>query len=143
MIPLDMQVRDKGVWLASYKDVSKYRKTVIVPSMFPSGRSYEDTVDNNHSMELGEECKDSGNENCEGSEVTLLPSEDPKMPAEELDEEVSEFPLERCMRIMPHDQNGGAFFIAVIHKCSPLPGMFLLSKSVVSFCFIILRLEDS
>ncbi|XP_049937076.1 uncharacterized protein LOC126410661 [Nymphaea colorata] len=30
--------------------------------------------------------------------------------------EVSNFPLERCMRILPHDQNGGAFSIAVLQK---------------------------
>lgn len=126
---LDMQVRDKGVWLASYEDVSKYRKSVIVPSMFPSGKNYLDTADNNHSMELGEECKANENGTCEESEVCLLPTENSRMPADEVDEEASEFPLERCMRIMPHDQNGGAFFIAVIHKLSPLPGMFLLSNS--------------
>jgi len=36
-------------------------------------------------------------------------------------EEVSDFPLEHCMRIVPHDQNTGAFFIAVLQKVSPLP----------------------
>ncbi|KAM0965432.1 hypothetical protein ACFX2C_021340 [Malus domestica] len=56
----------KGRWLASHKNVRKYRKSVI--------------------------------------------------------EEVSDFPLERCMRIVPHDQNRGAFFIAVFHKHSALPG---------------------
>ncbi|KAF3439255.1 hypothetical protein FNV43_RR17531 [Rhamnella rubrinervis] len=117
------KVRDKGVWSPSFKDVSKYRKTMILPSMFPSGRNYVDTADNNHSMELGEECKDNVDENCEESEVTLLPTGDSRVPAEELDEEVSEFPLERCMRIMPHDQNGGAFFIAVVHKLSSLPAL--------------------
>lgn len=34
----------------------------------------------------------------------------------------SKFPLHRCMRIVPHDQNSGAFFIAVLHKLSPLNG---------------------
>ncbi|KAK9285133.1 hypothetical protein L1049_024318 [Liquidambar formosana] len=28
-----------------------------------------------------------------------------------------------CIRIMPHDQNSGAFFIAVFHKLSPLPAI--------------------
>lgn len=32
----------------------------------------------------------------------------------------SNFPLHRCMRIVPHDQNSGAFFIAVLHKVAPL-----------------------
>uniref|UniRef100_A0A1D1ZIH6 tRNA (Cytosine(34)-C(5))-methyltransferase n=2 Tax=Anthurium amnicola TaxID=1678845 RepID=A0A1D1ZIH6_9ARAE len=30
------------------------------------------------------------------------------------------FPLERCLRIVPHDQNSGAFFIAVLKKLAPL-----------------------
>ncbi|XP_073010109.1 uncharacterized protein [Typha latifolia] len=34
--------------------------------------------------------------------------------------EFSSFPLQRCMRILPHDQNSGAFFIAVLQKVSPL-----------------------
>lgn len=33
---------------------------------------------------------------------------------------VSSLVLERCMRILPHDQNSGAFFIAVLHKISSL-----------------------
>lgn len=33
---------------------------------------------------------------------------------------VSSFSLDRCMRILPHDQNSGAFFIAVLHKISSL-----------------------
>lgn len=39
-------------------------------------------------------------------------------------EVVTCFPLERCMRIVPQDQNGGAFFVAVFHKSAPLPGKF-------------------
>ncbi|KAK8968973.1 hypothetical protein KSP40_PGU012330 [Platanthera guangdongensis] len=31
---------------------------------------------------------------------------------------VSSFSLEHCMRILPYDQNSGAFFIAVLHKIS-------------------------
>jgi len=38
----------------------------------------------------------------------------------------SKFPLHRCMRIVPHDQNSGAFFIAVLHKMSPLNGNHML-----------------
>lgn len=34
---------------------------------------------------------------------------------------VCDLPIERCMRILPHDQNGGAFFIAVFQKLAPLP----------------------
>lgn len=134
-----MQVRDKGVWLSSHKDVSKYRTNAIVPSMFPSGRSYTGTTDNNHRMELGEECENNGNGNSEESKDTFLPTEDSRIQADELNEEVSEFPLERCMRILPHDQNGGAFFIAVIHKRAPLPGVFILFYSSNLFCSILSR----
>lgn len=42
--------------------------------------------------------------------------------ADDLEEEVSDLPLERCMRLVPHDQNSGAFFIAVLQKVSLLPG---------------------
>jgi hypothetical protein len=41
----------------------------------------------------------------------------------------SKSPLSRCMRIVPHDQDGGAFFIAVIHKLCPLIGNIL-------FCYL-------
>ena len=118
-IYLDMQVRDKGTWFASYKDVPKYRRSVIVPSMFPSGRCYVESTENNQDVELGEKHENGGDGNPEEG---IQQSEDPVALADELDEEVSNFPLERCMRIMPHDQNSGAFFIAVFHKLSPLPG---------------------
>ena len=118
-IYLDMQVRDKGTWFASYKDVPKYRRSVIVPSMFPSGRCYVESTENNQDVELGEKHENGGDGN---SEEGIQQSEDPVALADGLDEEVSNFPLERCMRIMPHDQNSGAFFIAVFHKLSPLPG---------------------
>lgn len=44
---------------------------------------------------------------------------------------VSELHLERCMRVLPHDQNTGGFFIAVLEKIAPLPWLKqsnLLSK---------------
>ncbi|RHY35173.1 hypothetical protein DYB32_000316 [Aphanomyces invadans] len=31
--------------------------------------------------------------------------------------------LERCMRFLPHDQNTGGFFVAVLQKVAPLPGI--------------------
>ncbi|KAE7998034.1 hypothetical protein FH972_002613 [Carpinus fangiana] len=114
------KVRDKGTWLVSYKDVPKYRRNVIVPSMFPSGISYVEPTETNHDMELGEKHENDGNGN---SEDGFKPPEDPVALADELDKEICNFPLERCTRIVPHDQNGGAFFIAVFHKHSPLPAM--------------------
>lgn len=114
-------MRDKGTWFVSHKDVPKYRKSVIVPSMFPSGRIYVERSENNSDIELGEKHKNCGNGN---SKDGFQPLGDPLALADDLDEEVCNFPLERCMRIMPHDQNSGAFFIAVFHKLSPLPGNF-------------------
>jgi multisite-specific tRNA:(cytosine-C5)-methyltransferase len=36
------KVRDKGKCLTSHRHVNKHRKTTIVPSMFPSGKSWKD-----------------------------------------------------------------------------------------------------
>ncbi|KAM7261558.1 hypothetical protein ACFE04_020635 [Oxalis oulophora] len=105
------KVRDKGEWLGSYKDVRKLRRNGILPSMFPSGRDFADQTENggddkmDEPTEVESECKD-------------------------LDEEVSDLPLERCMRIVPHDQNCGAFFIAVLQKNSALPAIEEKTPSV-------------
>ncbi|KAK9163925.1 hypothetical protein Syun_004827 [Stephania yunnanensis] len=52
------------------------------------------------------------------SECGLEQLENLAIPTEASDLEVSDLPLERCMRILPHDQNTGAFFIAVFQKLS-------------------------
>ncbi|EOA28565.1 hypothetical protein CARUB_v10024783mg [Capsella rubella] len=93
------KVRDKGVWFTSYKDVPQNRRGGVLVSMFPSGKNLKDSTDG---------CKET-----DSSAVDVTP--------DEVAEEVSDLPLERCMRIIPHDQNTGAFFIAVLHKVSPLP----------------------
>ncbi|XP_026416651.1 tRNA (cytosine(34)-C(5))-methyltransferase-like [Papaver somniferum] len=49
-------------------------------------------------------------------------------PTDALEMEVSDLPLERCMRIVPHDQNTGAFFIAILQKVSPLPAVSSSTK---------------
>ena len=85
-------------------------------SMFPSGKNLKDSTETTQENENGgvqNECKET-----ENSVVDAIPDE-PIV-------EVSDLPLERCMRIVPHDQNTGAFFIAVLHKVSPLPGDFFL-----------------
>ncbi|KFK30577.1 hypothetical protein AALP_AA7G279900 [Arabis alpina] len=94
------KVHDKEGWYRSYKDVPKSQRDGVLRSMFPSGKSYKDdsTVHGNSYQE------------------TVSISSD------ELTKEVSDLPLERCMRILPHDQNTGGFFIAVFHKISTLPG---------------------
>lgn len=117
---LDGQVCDKGEWFVSCKDVPKFRRNVVLPSMFPNGGSYQDVVDSNCNISLGDDIiTDDVNGN---SESDVQAAENPVM--HELTEDVSDFPLERCMRLMPHDQNTGAFFIAVLQKVSPLPGNF-------------------
>ncbi|KAI8536301.1 hypothetical protein RHMOL_Rhmol10G0246900 [Rhododendron molle] len=114
------KVRDKGSWLSSFKDVPKYRTAGITPSMFPSGKSYVDTPNNDHDPVLEERHdNDCDGDSANGSE----PKKDPESLTDVLDEELSTLPLERCMRIVPHDQNTGAFFIAVFQKLSPLPAI--------------------
>lgn len=109
------KVCDRGTWMACYKDVPPSRRGAVHPSMFPSGRSVE-PVD--HSLGLEEPHQ---NGHATSSEDPYIQLDKPVTLANNLEEEVSQFPLERCMRIVPHDQNGGAFFIAVFHKVGPLP----------------------
>lgn len=77
--------------------------------MFPNGGSYQD-IDSNSN------CNVNGH-----SENGVQKAENPVM--HEFTEEVSDFPLDRCMRLLPHDQNSGAFFIAVLQKVSHLPAI--------------------
>ncbi|XP_024974062.1 tRNA (cytosine(34)-C(5))-methyltransferase isoform X2 [Cynara cardunculus var. scolymus] len=109
-----MQVRDKSMWLASHKDACKHGRTGIVPSMFPSGQAHIDASDIDQKITPGEICDDGNLGNSSNGD-------DEGEPNDVLVTEVSSLPLERCMRIVPHDQNTGAFFIAVLHKISPLP----------------------
>ncbi|KMT08571.1 hypothetical protein BVRB_6g138510 [Beta vulgaris subsp. vulgaris] len=109
------KVRDKGLWLSSYKDVPVYRRPGMLSSMFPSGRSIVDSSDNGDGQGVAEAQGDDGN-------VAVQPTINSTSSHSEVnDDEVSSLPLERCMRIVPHDQNTGAFFIAVFHKHSPFP----------------------
>ncbi|KAG1342342.1 putative tRNA (cytosine(34)-C(5))-methyltransferase [Cocos nucifera] len=113
-------VKDKGLWLASYKDVPIYRRGVILPSMFPSGQSCKECpVSCDDAVEVWTDTGESANK-FEGVSSKRSPA------AGELDGdskvEVSSFPLEHCVKILPHDQSSGAFFIAVLQKISPLHG---------------------
>ncbi|CAL0327962.1 unnamed protein product [Lupinus luteus] len=103
------KVSDKGLWLVSCKDVPKSRRTVVLPSMFPAGGSYQDAV------RIGDDTTDDAN----GISEDVQAVENPVM--HEFTDEDSGFRLERCMRLVPHDQNTGAFFVAVLQKVSPLP----------------------
>ncbi|KAG5041150.1 hypothetical protein JHK85_013626 [Glycine max] len=120
-----MQIYDKGTWLVSYKDVPKYRRSVILSSMFPSGRGHHDLVDSSCSVDP--EGITNGINGNAGDGVQA--AENPVM--SESAAEVCDFPLEHCMRILPHDQNTGAFFIAVLQKVSPLPAITEQTKKKI------------
>ncbi|XP_057542157.1 uncharacterized protein LOC130820701 isoform X1 [Amaranthus tricolor] len=112
------KVRDKGVWLSSYKDVPEHRRPGILSSMFPSGRNIVDSSQKHDGHGAAEGEDGEGNMDAECIAEPAM-NDDASLP--EINDEVSSFPLERCMRIVPHDQNTGAFFIAVFLKCSPFP----------------------
>lgn len=115
-------MRDKGVWLTSYKDAAKSRRAAVIPSMFPSGGSSMDPIDHtlgkDHQNGQATEPEDDNKQLEKVADLTA-----------DLEEEISNFPLERCMRIVPHDQNGGAFFIAVLRKIAPFPGTCIGCKT--------------
>ncbi|KAK1287635.1 hypothetical protein QJS10_CPB19g01409 [Acorus calamus] len=140
------QVRDKGQWLTSYRDVPKHRKDGIFPSMFPSGQICAEvkpvsglqenlgTCEAVSGVESLVSLKTRHQEGISFEQASINDNEETAIKVEEpaekcacqvdsgitCKEEVSEFPLERCVRIVPHDQNTGAFFIAVFHKLAPL-----------------------
>lgn len=112
-----IQVRDKGGWFTSYKDVPQNRRGGVLVSMFPSGKNLTDSTQTTQNNEnSGVNASEDGCKETDKSVVDAIPDE-PVV-------EVSDLPLERCMRIIPHDQNTGAFFIAVLQKVSHLPGDF-------------------
>uniref|UniRef100_A0A0E0B478 SAM-dependent MTase RsmB/NOP-type domain-containing protein n=1 Tax=Oryza glumipatula TaxID=40148 RepID=A0A0E0B478_9ORYZ len=143
------KVRDRGSWFGTHEDVPRYRKNVILPSMFPSGKGTMDSHVAIGSVEVNTDVidadmKDSTNM-VEGEQQTKTASDDVNNGGDPNTEETSKlesnevpndsdkksnstsirtehsnFPLHRCMRIVPHDQNSGAFFIAVLQKLSPI-----------------------
>ncbi|CAN6196283.1 unnamed protein product [Urochloa humidicola] len=136
------KVRDRGSWFGVHEDVPRYRKSVISPSMFPSGKGSKDVevntdvvdADMKDSTYMGEgeqETNIANNDNSNNGdklkteEKTEIDCESGEAPTRHkklvsTSTEHSDYPLHRCMRIVPHDQNSGAFFIAVLHKLSPL-----------------------
>lgn len=79
-----------------------------------------------------------GSHEHEGNNVNKDDSENMMSDEMAVDEYMEEscFPLQRCMRIVPHDQNTGAFFIAVFHKVGSLPGKhphMILSAIYIGF----------
>lgn len=88
--------------------------------MFPAGRIFEvpfdDVNDNTVKTNLNLRGTNCANQDVEDSNISIIDAN------HDCNGEVSSFPLERCMRILPHDQNSGAFFIAVLRKKCHLPG---------------------
>ena len=99
--------------------------------MFPSGRNIVDSSQKHDGHGAAEGEDGEGNMDAECIAEPAM-NDDASLP--EINDEVSSFPLERCMRIVPHDQNTGAFFIAVFLKCSPFPG-----KPEYLTCYLILN----
>ncbi|RZC93037.1 hypothetical protein C5167_028396 [Papaver somniferum] len=99
--------------------------------MFPSGQSFDDetSVPSGQGKRVVPPGNDTEMENMEEkteSVCNVVPdhvterSEVFASPNDALEMEVSDLPLERCMRIVPQDQNTGALFIAILQKVSPL-----------------------
>ncbi|VAI02033.1 unnamed protein product [Triticum turgidum subsp. durum] len=115
------KVNDRGSWFQTYEDVPDSRKNIILPSMFPSRTSIHEGHTVYNSFDVNSEYNvpfsrnfnigDTNNVNCDTGGISNSNS---------VQSLGSKFPLHRCMRIVPHDEDGGAFFIAVIHKLSPL-----------------------
>ncbi|CAK8571805.1 unnamed protein product [Lathyrus sativus] len=86
--------------------------------MFPSGKGNQDLDNGNCNVDMEDDI--TGVENGKTKDgVEALEN----LVTSESADEVSVFPLEHCMRILPHDQNIGAFFIVVLQKVSPLPAI--------------------
>lgn len=118
-----MQVRERGLWFTSYKEVPRNGRFGATPGMFPSGKLYDEISEPDQETATGKECENSNGNSKNGAESV----DDSVAPTSNLEAEVSDLPLERCMRIVPHDQDSGAFFIAVFRKLLPLPGKHLTS----------------
>lgn len=136
------KVKDRGQWLSSASEVNMHRAGSILPSMFPSGRGHVREDPNVHSSqhqspgacvsngslstpEVEKDRKGPAEDGC--VQVNRESLEEPeelvdhklkRLPTQECSE-VSDLPLERCMRILPHDQDTGGFFIAVLRKVFP------------------------
>jgi multisite-specific tRNA:(cytosine-C5)-methyltransferase len=127
--------------------------------MFPSGKGSKDVevntdvdADMKDSTDMGEgeqerniAVADSNNGDSpkteEKTEVDCESGEAPtrykKLNSTSTRTEHSDYPLHRCMRIVPHDQNSGAFFIAVLHKHSSLNGNVLPHSLILQISLFI------
>jgi hypothetical protein len=98
--------------------------------MFPSGKGWDSSVNvdsnvvnPNFEYQRGLE-EDVGGEIVHDEVVEEENADEAKEDESSGEVEVSGLPLERCMRILPHDQNTGGFFIAVFRKTSAYKGTY-------------------
>ncbi|KAI5067305.1 hypothetical protein GOP47_0017833 [Adiantum capillus-veneris] len=124
------KVRDKGLWISSYRNVDKHRVGSILPSMFPTGRGQGVVSAQDEELLPLETCEEEIAP-PEGEQT----SEDNTPQNREMGEtedggEIALLPLERCLRILPHDQDTGGFFVAVFRKVAALKGEQTSSRPV-------------
>lgn len=149
----DLQVRDRGLWLHSYKDVPPARKGAILHSMFPPAQSSEDLGSSSSDVPVDAIlAADTVEEENETSRSHTVNSDNPGSECDflvdgatltdgikakvEMDKCLH---LERCMRIVPHDQDSGAFFIAVLRKLASFQGKMYLFSVNCSYPFTLLK----
>ncbi|PAN35878.1 hypothetical protein PAHAL_6G242600 [Panicum hallii] len=123
------KVQDRGSWFQTHDDVPHDRKNLVLPSMFPSSNGTEESHTMRGDVEVNIDNRSSFLRNCNIEETSKINHDTDGLSInsnKKLDCTSnilnSKFPLHRCMRIVPHDQDSGAFFIAVLHKLSPLNG---------------------
>ncbi|CAA6665001.1 unnamed protein product [Spirodela intermedia] len=108
------KVRDRGLWLHSYEDVPPARKGVILQSMFSPAQSSEDLGSSSSDVPVDTILAADTVEEENGTSRSQTVSSD--NPGSEYDFLVDG----AILTDIPHDQNNGAFFIAVLRKLAPL-----------------------
>lgn len=113
-------VRDRKRWLSSASKIDRHRAGAVVPSMFPSGNGW-DLSDIELSTGVSSPPADVEDDAEKQEAEEAEDDEDPP--------EVATLPLERCMRLLPHDQDTGGFFIAVFRKIAPFKAIPKIKES--------------
>jgi hypothetical protein len=91
--------------------------------MFPSGNTFNEQLHSEVAKNVLDGLVDDTEEKHQNEiKVNTVPPEN--------DVEFATLPLERCLRILPHDQDTGGFFIAVFRKVSVLKGEVEVSCTV-------------
>eukprot|EP00897_Mesotaenium_endlicherianum_P001484 jgi/Mesen1/1363/ME000013S00855 len=133
------KIKDKKRWYSSWSQVDEKRAGTLVSSMFPSGRGAAGGGAAGPQAAAGSAAAPAAGASSEaprdaaaeddggsievaeggglGAAAAAVADEDE---GEEGPAEVSNLPLERCMRVLPQDQDTGGFFIAVLQKVAPL-----------------------